>query len=191
MAGKLPSDLRSISAFARLRGVSRASIRRWIDRGVIRRYGPDGLVSISQADRSIRKNADPAKVAAGQSKLVPPEALLTAGPGRKARGGRKARAPRVPAITFTDARLARMVAAAEGVKLTVDERREGLVDMVLVKDAVFEYVRDARASVLELPRWVAPSLAAELGCDEAKLRAVLEVMAATFLKEHPQRQVPL
>lgn len=157
----------SLREYARHRGVALSAVQKAIQ---TKRIGtlPDGRVESEAADAAWQQNT---------RKYVP---AVTGGEGA-------ARMEREHADfgagQYTKARAIREHYQARLAKVEYEERVQTLVSKYEVQVAAFERGRVERDAWLNWPNRVSANMAAELGCDERRLRLALEREVRLYLTE--------
>lgn len=159
------SELVSVRAYARLKGVSETAIRKHVKSGLLTLQGDKKQIDPVQADKALSVGIDPAQVEAGNAKLAT----------GKASGGRK----QAGMVSLYEARTARANFAARREKIAVErerlelaEKQGKLIDRMLVESAWFEKGRMIRDRMLSIPDRLSALLASI--SDAARVHELLD-----------------
>lgn len=169
----------SIRAYARVRGVSDAAVRKAIKSG---RITPerDGTIEPSRAGREWRRNTDSSQQRDRQ-RPVPNEAIAAV---REAVGGTAfAGGTSSSGTTFLQARTANEVLKAQTNKVRLARLKGELVERAQAIGHVFTLARAERDSWLNWPSRISAQISAELRVDAHVLHVLLEREVRRHLEE--------
>lgn len=167
----------SIRAYARLRGVSDAAVRKAIKTGRVTPEA-DGTINAARADTQWHKQTDPSQRRAPSSeRAVPADAVNSI---RSVQGE-----PPLPSTgtTFLQARTANEVLKAQTSKLRLAQLKDELIDRAQAIAHVFSLARTERDAWLNWPARISAQLAAELNSDAHTLHVLLEREVRRHLEE--------
>lgn len=169
--------LLSIRAYAKLKGVSDAAIRKPLASGLLKLHGKK--IDTEEADAALKQGLDPGQVESGNSKL----AKLA---GNKAAAKPNGKWPEM--VSLYEARTARANFSARREKIAVErekmelEKAQGkLIDRQVFIDQFAQLVIAARTRFLEIPSKLAPQMAAEE--DPVVCQALLDQAITEALEE--------
>lgn len=158
--GRVDTNLMTQAEYSRHRECSREAVRKAVDAGRIKTFGPDKLIDAELADAQWARNTR-ARVRGGESEAGPPAATRIIVPNE------------VGATTsYEEARRRRETAEANLAEMKQAEMEGKLILADAVRAAWAVKITGARDALLQIPSRVAPVLAAET--DLVRVTALLE-----------------